>query len=269
MGPRRRMASVDAVSGARVSPLLDKCLWYFAKNISRYITEVRPLPPNIKDRLLKIMSLEGQITDSNISAILHPDAQTLNIEGCDISDSALRHVCACRKLRTLNLSSFEKKRNAITSEGLKAVAASCACLQEVSLKWCRSLTDDGVLAFARHCRLLRIIKLNGCSSLTDAALRALGEHCPALQCVDFSFTQVSDDGVVALVSGPCAQKLEEINMGYCVNLTDEAVEAVLTRCPQMQIFLFLECPLMTDRSREILEQSLGPNKLKQVMWTVY
>ncbi|XP_049639803.1 protein AMN1 homolog [Suncus etruscus] len=269
MAPRRRLPSVDTVSGTRVSPLLDICLWYFAKNISRYITEVRPLPPNIKDRLLKIMSLEGQITDCNISEILHPEAQTLNIEGCDISDTALQHVCNCRKLRTLNLSSFEKKKNTITSEGIKAVASSCSYLQEVSLKRCSNVTDEGVLAFARHCRLLRIIKLSGCWGLTNAALQALGENCPLLQCIDFSFTQVSDDGVMALVSGPCAQKLEEINMGYCVNLTDKAVEAVLTCCPQIQILLFLECPLMTDRSREILEQSLGPNKLKQVMWTIY
>lgn len=39
------------------------------KNISRYITDIKPLPPNIKDRLIKIMSLQGQITDSNISEV--------------------------------------------------------------------------------------------------------------------------------------------------------------------------------------------------------
>ncbi|XP_060050603.1 protein AMN1 homolog isoform X1 [Erinaceus europaeus] len=277
MAPRKRLPSEDGMASSGVGSLLDKCLWYFVRNISRYITEVKSLPPNIKDRLLKIMSLEGQITDSNISEILHPEAQTLNIEGCDVSDMALQHVCNCRKLRTLNLSSFEKKRNSITSEGIKAVASSCSYLQEVSLKRCSGLTDEGVLAFAHNCRWLRIIKLSGCSGITDRSLHAIGEHCLLLQCIDFSFTQacplpsaqVSDRGVAALVSGPCAEKLEEINMGYCVNLTDKAVEAVLTCCPQMQIFLFLECPLITDRSREILEQSLGPKKLKHIMWTVY
>lgn len=39
------------------------------KNISRYVTDIKPLPPNIKDRLIKIMSLQGQITDSNISEV--------------------------------------------------------------------------------------------------------------------------------------------------------------------------------------------------------
>ncbi|PNJ67347.1 AMN1 isoform 9, partial [Pongo abelii] len=37
------------------------------KNISRYLTDIKPLPPNIKDRLIKIMSMQGRITDSNIS----------------------------------------------------------------------------------------------------------------------------------------------------------------------------------------------------------
>ncbi|KAF6338762.1 antagonist of mitotic exit network 1-like protein [Rhinolophus ferrumequinum] len=54
-----------------VSQLLDLCLWCFMKNISRYVTDIKPLPPNIKDRLIKIMSLQGQITDSNISECLN------------------------------------------------------------------------------------------------------------------------------------------------------------------------------------------------------
>lgn len=46
-----------------------RCLWCFMKNISRYIADIKPLPPNIKDRLIKIMSVQGQITDANISEV--------------------------------------------------------------------------------------------------------------------------------------------------------------------------------------------------------
>uniref|UniRef100_A0A673U403 Protein AMN1 homolog n=1 Tax=Suricata suricatta TaxID=37032 RepID=A0A673U403_SURSU len=237
-------------SSRRVSQLLDLCLWCFMKNISRYITDVKPLPPNIKDRLIKIMSTQGQITDSNISEILHPEVQTLDLRSCDISDTALLHLCNCRKLKKLNLSYSKENRISITSKGIKAVAASCSYLHEASLKRCCNLTDEGVLALARNCRLLKIIDLGGCLGITDVSLHALGENCPFLQCVDFSATQ-------------------EIHMGHCVNLTDEAVEAVLTCCPQIRILLFHGCPLITDHSREVLEQLVGPNKLKQVTWTVY
>ncbi|XP_077026580.1 protein AMN1 homolog isoform X3 [Tamandua tetradactyla] len=230
----------------RVSQLLDLCLWCFMKNISRYFADIKPLPPNIKDRLIKIMSMQGRITDSNISEILHPGVQTLDLRSCDISDTALLHLQNCRKLKKLNLSSSKENRMSITSEGIKAVASSCSYLHEASLKRCCNLTDEGVLALALNCRLLKIIDLGGCLGITDVSLHALGENCPFLQCVDFSATQVSDNGVVALVGGPCAKKLEEIHMGHCVNLTDEAVEAVLTYCPQIHILLFHGCPRITE-----------------------
>lgn len=275
LGPGRPRNAEEALRAAampglqRVSQLLELCLWCFMKNISRYITDIKPLPPNIKDRLIKIMSMQGQITDSNISEILHPEVQTLDLHSCDISDTALLHLCNCRKLKILNLSSSIGNRISITSEGIKAVASSCSSLHEAFLKRCCKLTDEGVLALALNCRLLKIIDLGGCLSITDASLHALGKNCPFLQCVDFSATQVSDNGVVALVSGPCAKKLEEIHMGHCVNLTDEAVEAVLVSCPQIRILLFHGCPLITDHSREVLQRLVGPNKLKQVTWTVY
>uniref|UniRef100_A0A8C9LTW3 Protein AMN1 homolog n=1 Tax=Piliocolobus tephrosceles TaxID=591936 RepID=A0A8C9LTW3_9PRIM len=201
--------------------------------------------------------------------ILHPEVQTLDLRSCDISDAALLHLSNCRKLKKLNLNSSKGNRVSVTSEGIKAVASSCSYLHEASLKRCCNLTDEGVVALALNCQLLKIIDLGGCLSITDVSLHALGKNCPFLQCVDFSATQVSDSGVIALVSGPCAKKLEEIHMGHCVNLTDGAVEAILTYCPQIRILLFHGCPLITDHSREVLEQLVGPNKLKQVTWTVY
>ncbi|XP_065380063.1 protein AMN1 homolog isoform X3 [Macaca fascicularis] len=234
---------------------VEKCLWCFMKNISRYLTDIKPLPPNIKDRLIKIMSMQGRITDSNISEILHPEVQTLDLRSCDISDAALLHLSNCRKLKKLNLNSSKGNRVSVTSEGIKAVASSCSYLHEASLKRCCNLTDEGVVALALNCQLLKIIDLGGCLSITDVSLHALGKNCPFLQCVDFSATQVSDSGVIALVSGPCAKKLEEIHMGHCVNLTDGAVEAVLTYCPQIRILLFHGCPLITGSLSPRLECS--------------
>ncbi|XP_038627256.1 protein AMN1 homolog isoform X1 [Tachyglossus aculeatus] len=253
----------------RVGRLFELCLWVLTKDIPRYISDFKPLPPNIKDKLIQIMSFQGQITDSNISEILHPAVETLDLRSCDISDAALMHLGNCRKLKKLHLNSSKENRTSITSEGIKAVASSCVYLLETSLKRCSSLTDEGVMALALHCRFLKILNLGGCLGITDRSLRALGDNCPLLQSVDFSATPVTDGGVIALVSGVCSKKLEEIHMGHCVHLTDEAVEAVLTCCPQIHILLFHGCPLITDHSREVLEQLVGPNKIKQVTWTVY
>ncbi|XP_038263599.1 protein AMN1 homolog isoform X3 [Dermochelys coriacea] len=261
-----------ACGGVRL--LLDLCLQCLTKNISRYVADIKPLPPNIKDKLIKLMSMQGRITDSNISEVLHPAVETLDLRDCDISDTALLQLCNCKQLKKINLNSCKENRLAITSEGVRALALSCPYLREASFKRCCNVSDNGVLALALNCHLLQIVNLGSCSGITDASLHALGQNCRFLHSVDFSSTQ-------------------EIHMERCVTLTDVAVEAVLTCCPAIYILLFHGCPLITvficdlsgvtmyhpphtvvgsvetDRSREALEQLVGPNKIKQVTWTVY
>ncbi|XP_003220839.1 protein AMN1 homolog [Anolis carolinensis] len=252
-----------------VRSLLDQCLYCLTRNISRYAAEIKPLPPNLKDKLIKSLSVRGLITDSNISMILHPAVETLDLRDCDISDNALLQLCNCKQLKKINVNVWKDKRLAVTSEGVSALALSCPYLYEASFKRCSNLTDSGVLSLALHCPLLRIVNIGGCSSITDASLQAFGQNCKHLHSVDFSSTQVTDNGVIALVSGNCSNNLKEIHMEHCVNLTDVAVEAVLTCCPRIYILLFHGCPLITDHSRIALEQLVGPKKFKQISWTVY
>ncbi|NXF09999.1 AMN1 protein, partial [Smithornis capensis] len=246
-----------------------RCLQCLTKNLSRYAADIKSLPPNIKDKLIKLMSRQGQITDSNISEVLHPAVESLDLRDCDISDNALLQLYNCKQLKKINLNSCKENRFGITSEGVTALALSCPYLREASFKRCCDITDSGILALAVNCQFLQIVNLGSCSGIMDASLQALGENCKFLHSVDFSSTQVTDDGVVALVSGTCSENLKEIHMERCVNLTDVAVEAVLTCCPKIHIFLFHGCPLITDRSRDVLEELVISNKIKQVTWTVY
>lgn len=52
-----------------VTFLYFRCVQYLTKNLSRYTADIKTLPPNIKDKLIKLMSRQGQITDSNISEV--------------------------------------------------------------------------------------------------------------------------------------------------------------------------------------------------------
>ncbi|NWX19150.1 AMN1 protein, partial [Aegotheles bennettii] len=256
-------------AGNKIELLLDLCVRCLRKNLPRYAADIKSLPPNIKDKLIKSMSLQGQITDSNISEILHPAVESLDLRNCHISDNALLQLCNCKQLKNINLNSCEEKRSGITSEGVTALALSCPYLCEASFKRCCNITDSGVLALALNCQFLQIVNLGSCSGIMDASLQALGKNCKFLHSVDFSSTQVTDDGVVALVSGTCSKNLKEINMECCVNLTDVAMEAVLTSCPKINIFLFHGCPLITDRFRDVLDQLIISNKIKHITWTVY
>uniref|UniRef100_A0A8D0CGA8 Protein AMN1 homolog n=1 Tax=Salvator merianae TaxID=96440 RepID=A0A8D0CGA8_SALMN len=189
----------------------------------------------------------------------------------NMEDALLNYSCSNNIFLNVHKkkSIYMKMTCFVTPPGVAALALSCPYLREVYFKRCSNLTDSGVLALALHCPLLQIVNIGGCTTISDISLQALGQNCRFLHSVDFSSTQVTDDGVIALVSGMCSKNLKEIHMERCVNLTDVAVEAVLTCCPMMYILLFHGCPLITDRSREALEQLVGPNKFKQVSWTVY
>uniref|UniRef100_UPI00398EC7F0 protein AMN1 homolog isoform X1 n=2 Tax=Pristiophorus japonicus TaxID=55135 RepID=UPI00398EC7F0 len=248
--------------------LLHLCICSLVKSLSRYSTDVQTLPPNLKDKLIRMMSLQGIITDENMRQVLHPGLQKLDLRDCDITDHGLIMLQICTELREINLSSNDQKLS-VTSEGLKVIASSCPHLSEVCLGRCRNVSDEGIVALAQRCRLLQIVNISGCLAITDASLHALGKNCKFLHSVDFSATKVSDAGVIGLVNGVCSHNLKEIHMDRCVSLTDEAVESVLIFCPHIFILLFHGCPLITDRSREALQQLVGPNQMKQVTWTVY
>lgn len=63
------------------------------------------------------MSRQGQITDSNISEVLHPAVESLDLRECDISDNALLQLYNCKQLKKINLNSCKENRLGITSEG--------------------------------------------------------------------------------------------------------------------------------------------------------
>ncbi|KAM9638777.1 protein AMN1 homolog isoform 5-T5 [Morphnus guianensis] len=196
-------------AGEEVQLLLDLCLQCLTKNLSRYAADIKSLPPNIKDKLITLMSRQGQITDSNISEVLHPAVESLDLRDCDISDNALLQLYNCKQLKKINLNSCKENRLGITSEGVIALALSCPYLCEASFKRCCDITDSGVLALALNCQFLQIVNLGSCSGIMDASLQALGENCKFLHSVDFSSTRVTDDGVVALVSGTCSKNLKQ------------------------------------------------------------
>ncbi|CAH2278263.1 AMN1 homolog [Pelobates cultripes] len=264
------LLATQAGFGRTVDPLIDLCVVSMAKYMSLFESDVESLPPNVKDKLIKLLCIQGHLTDSSIRQVLHPSVRILDLRDCEVSDSALQSISQCKQLKEINLNSCKGQiRTSITSEGVCSLALSCPLLIKVLLRGCCNLTDAGVLALAVNCPQLQILNLSHCTSITDESLQALGQHCSSLLNLDFSATLVTDSGVQGLVNGRYSAKLTEINMCRCVNVTDESIEAVLKGCPHIRILLFHGCPLISDRSREALGQLVGPNKLKQVTWTVY
>ncbi|KTF92091.1 hypothetical protein cypCar_00019860 [Cyprinus carpio] len=247
---------------ATIDSLMSLCAFSVAQRAEEY--EIQMLPAAVKDRLLRIMMSYGTVTDSNISQLVHNGTHTLDLQNCKVSDSALQQIY-CLQLRTILLRGCAD----ITSEGVEVLASRCPYLQVVDLTGCTAVTDSGIQALARHCKGLEVISLRGCTALSDKALLELGENCRMLHSIYFSGTEVTDQAVIGLANGVCSHSLKELQMIRCRNLTDVAVTAVLANCANIRIFNFHGCPLITDRSREALQNFTGPNKIQQVSWTVY
>nr|XP_055048097.1 protein AMN1 homolog isoform X2 [Misgurnus anguillicaudatus] len=224
---------------ATVDSLVSMCALTVAQRAEKY-DEINILPAGVKDRLLRIMTSYGTVSDSNISQLLHSGTHTLDLQNCSVTDTALKQI-HCRQLRTILLRGCTH----ITSE------------------------DSGIQALARHCKHLEVISLRGCTAVSDETLLELGANCRLLHSIYFSGTEVTDKGVIGLATGVCSHSLKEVQMVRCRNLTDLAVTAVVANCANIRIFNFHGCPLITDKSREALQNLIGPDKIQQVSWTVY
>ncbi|KAL4624979.1 hypothetical protein GN956_G18177 [Arapaima gigas] len=244
--------------------LLDLSLGCVAKHADHFRGGIRALPLDIKDKLVRLMTSHGKVTDFNISELLHPWLTTLDLQNCEVSDSALQQI-HCQHLRKILL----RGCRSVSTQGVKALASSCPGLLVVDLSGCSSVTDEGVRALATGCKQLEVVSLRGCSEISSAALLALAQNCRLLQSVYISETRVTDDGVIGLATGLCSNTIKELQMAHCQFLTDRSVMAVLRNCGNIRIFIFHGCPLITDHSRELLQNLTGPDKIQQVSWTVY
>ena len=68
-----------------------------------------------------------------------------------------------------------------------------------------------------------------------------------------------------------AATLLELRLDGCRAITDQGVERPLAGCLALQILLLHQCPGVTERAREQLEQHLARagRAVKQLSWTVY
>ncbi|XP_013416758.1 protein AMN1 homolog [Lingula anatina] len=258
-------------SGCNTVPtLLNISVLSMVGHLSDYLEALDGLPPNLKDKLLHLMSKRGLITDGNIQKVVHSGVRMLDLSESDVTDQGLQYVRKCKDLKKIDLNSAKQSRTNISSEGIISVVTSCRQLQIIYLRRCLNVSDDAVIAISQQCPQLRQLNIGGCHLITDKSLQALGENSRFLKSVNFSKTRVTDEGVISLATGVCSATLKEIHMDGCVQLTDEAVEAVTNFCPAIDILLFHGCPHITDRARQAIEDlSQHDAHLKQVTWTIY
>uniref|UniRef100_A0A9J7WX85 Protein AMN1 homolog n=2 Tax=Cyprinus carpio TaxID=7962 RepID=A0A9J7WX85_CYPCA len=241
-----------------------------------------------------------KVSDSALQQIHCLQLRTILLRGCaDITSNGLEVLASrCPYLQVVDLTGC----TAVTDSGVQALARHCRSLEVISLRGCAALSDRALLELGQNCRVLHSIYFSGTEVIyTVVLLNILLNILYTLMIIILTkylllvhshYLKVTDQGVIGLATGVCSHSLkvlhtvhfnivllllfvinylpfQELQMIRCRNLTDVAVTAVLANCANIRIFNFHGCPLITDKSREALQNFIGPNKIQQVSWTVY
>lgn len=189
-----------------------------------------------------------------------------------ITDVSLEKVGkVCKDLKMCVLSQCE----AVTDIGLKAFMQCCLCLDSLQLEKCHSITQAGVYAALTQCKgRLRSLGLSKCDGLNDVGVHSfvppltclslkslqvaqckgvgngcvvmMGLCCPSLEHLDLSGLTSITDGAVISILQRCGDHLLSVNLTKCINITDAAISALATYCPNLEILTLDGCCQVGD-----------------------
>jgi len=207
---------------------------------------------------LVAIDLTGVIeaTDKAITALARTceRLQGINLGGCRAitSEGVFALAKHCHLLRRVKLSYIE----AINDEAVSALAQSCPYLLEIDLNGCRHVTDLGVRDLWIHSKYMREMRLAHCINLTDAAFPSAVKEIVSPSGVN-PFVQSSQPPPTAapedlppLVLNRSFDHLRMLDLTSCAQITDDAIEGIVSNCPKIRNLVVAKCSLLTDAAVE-------------------
>ena len=226
----------------------------------------------------------SSITDEALSTVLPCCPNLVALDLTNVTETTDRAVVAlastAHKLQGLNLGACKL----VTDEGVVAVANNCPQLRRIKLSGLELLTDNAVSALAVSCPVLLEIDLNCCERITDVSVRDLWTHSVHMREFRFSHCpELSDQGFPAPakeippVPNPFPnstslmipqhpplklprpfEHLRMVDLTACPDLTDDAVEGIVTNAPKIRNLVLAKCVGLTDAAVESICK-LGKN----------
>ncbi|XP_074534232.1 F-box and leucine-rich repeat protein 13 [Halichoeres trimaculatus] len=199
----------------------------------------------------------------------------LDLSGCtQMTVNGLKYISAgCPSLREIVINDMIT----LTDSCFLALIARCHCLSAISLlgashlsditfkavaevaklkTFCiegnNQITDDSIKVLCSSSSGLQRIHAANCPRLTDASFKSVAD-LKNLQHLDVSLCHwVSDDGIRCLAGGSSANKLRELNVSHCRNITDVSIRRIAQRLCKLYHLNVSHCERLTDRSLEWL-----------------
>jgi hypothetical protein len=123
------------------------------------------------------------------------------------------------------LESITIQNSSADQYSIHAVVNFLPQLRKLDLSFCTKVADTLVRAVARTHPHLQSMNLMGCWRVTDRGLMGLSRFCKQLKTVSlFEMDSISDVGVRVLCNG--CPMLEDVDVGACLQLSDEAFESL-------------------------------------------
>ncbi|CAF4113685.1 unnamed protein product [Rotaria socialis] len=278
-----------------VAKLVALCEYAVVNNFNTLLltqsSTLNTLPVNLKARLFTVLSHRGLLTDDNLPFLLNCRTRTFDFRDCvDITDQSLALMARCsltaqierKRLQhlastqneipphtpttsVLNPSIIYVRGLQITDYGLSQFVQQYPSLRKIRALHCSHITDESVIAIGSYCSRLMELDLTGCIKVTDAGINGL-QQLTHLRSLALTQTSITDDSLISIGQSAFHHTLNEINLRMCTEITDDGFLFLLKNCPNLKTIGFIQCPKLTERSR----QNLNPHthQLSYLVWTI-
>ena len=248
--------------------------------LAKHSSTVNALPVNLKARLFTLLAHRGSITDDNLPLLLNCRTRTFDFRDCPhLTDRSLILMARCslsaqierqRRQSTpaassspssitsvLNPSIVYVRGMNITDVGLIDFVQQYPSLRKLHAQNCARLTDESLHAIGRCCHRLMELDLTGCMRITDAGIDGL-RPLTHLRSLALTQTHISDNALVSIGQSSFRHTLNEINLRMCTEITDDGFLFLLKNCTHLRTIGFVQCPKLTERSRQNLTSQSHP-----------
>jgi len=261
---------------------------HFNTILSTQSSTLGSLPANLKARLFTLLSHRGLINDDNLPLLLNCRTRTFDFRDCtNITDQSLILMARCsltaqierKRLQStqneipphttttsvLNPSIIHVRGLNITDYGLIQFVQQYPSLRKIRAHNCSQITDESLISIGTHCLRLMELDLTGCIKITDEGINGL-RQLTHLRALALTQTHITDDSLISIGQSAFHNTLNEINLKMCTEITDDGFLFLLKHCPNLKTIGSIQCPKLTERSR----QNLNPHthQLSYLVWTI-
>jgi len=260
---------------------------HFNTILTTQSTTLIALPIDLKARLFTLLSHRGLITDDNLPFLLNCRTRTFDFRDCtNITDQSLILMARCslsaqierKRLESnqtetlsytttsvLNPSVVYLRGMNITDYGLKEFVQQYPSLRKIRIQNCSYITNESICIIGKCCLRLMELDLTGCIQITDEGIDGL-RQLTYLRSLGLSQTQITDKSLIAIGQSSFHYTLNEINLRMCTEITDDGFLFLLKNCPKLKKIGFVQCPKLTERSRQSLNPQSHPFSF--LLWTI-